>query len=200
MEFNPIQRINKNVNMKKVENYQIKINYFEYTDNQEEVEILKHCEETIFFAEGRMAELNKKRWDAILKMQSILKTQREFQEVLKKLGISKDIKYDLNLREKLYKKSDVSREEIAELPVRAVRKLNKYNFPHNKTVELIREPEKIDKAIKELSCAPKQSITPKKTLEQERVEEIQLLKEERDGYQLKIDKINKRLEELNYFD
>lgn len=120
-----LERKKKNVQLSEssVIDYKSKVNYFKYTDNPEEAKELLKLEHQVIFCTGKIEELREKRWEALAKMRVILKKDKVFIEVMKTIGISKDMIYDINNREKIYLKCEVERKEISKLPTRVIRNL-----------------------------------------------------------------------------
>lgn len=172
----------------KVVDYVSKIDYFKYTHDQEEVKTLRECEQKIVFATGKMEELNLMRWDAFMTMRGILKKDGEFSEVMNSLGMSKDIIYEIKLREKLYIKYDVEKKDIAALPTRAVRTLAKENLTQRQVAEIVKEPAKLKECTKP---------TPKKDHAISIQEELERLEAEKEELLKKQAEIKKRLQEID---
>ncbi|MGL4954703.1 MAG: hypothetical protein ACRC4Y_04405 [Cetobacterium sp.] len=103
--------------------YKSNVDYFKYTDNPSEAKELLKLEHQVIFCSGKIQELREKRWEALMKMRVILKKDGTFSEVMSLIGISKDMIYDINNREKIYSKCEVDRKEIAKLPLRVAQKL-----------------------------------------------------------------------------
>lgn len=120
-----LERKKKNVQLSEssVIDYKSKVDYFKYTDNPEEAKELLKLEHQVIFCTGKIEELREKRWEALAKMRVILKKDKVFIEVMKTIGISKDMIYDINNREKIYLKCEVERKEISKLPTRVIRNL-----------------------------------------------------------------------------
>lgn len=173
----------------KVNIYTSKIDYFKYTNVLEEVNTLKRCEEKIVYTTGKIDELNLARWEAFMTMRSILKKDGEFGEVMSSLGISKDMVYEIKLREKLFVKYDVDKKDIAALPVRAVKALAKENLSHARVAEIVKEPAKLKNYIK--------SFTPKKDKAISIQEELENLEREKETLLKKKAEINKRLQQID---
>ena len=108
-----------------VVDYKSKVDYFKYTDNPTEAKELLNLEHQVIFCTGKIEELREKRWEALTRMRAILKKDGTFSEVMKTIGISKDMIYDINNREKIYLKCEVDRKEISKLPARVVKQLVK---------------------------------------------------------------------------
>lgn len=180
--------VKQNFNTQEVRDYVSKIDYFKYTHDQEEVKTLRECEEKIVYTSGKIQELNMSRWNALITMKQILKKDGEFGEVMRALGISKDMIYEINLREKVYRKYEVEKKDVASLPVRAVKELVKRNYTQIQVAEIVKEPAKL-KEYKE--------PTPKKDKAISIQEELERLEEERAGLIKKKEEINKRLQEID---
>lgn len=106
-----------------VVDYKSKVDYFKYTDNPVEAKELLNLEHQVIFCTGKIEELREKRWEALTRMRAILKKDGIFSEVMKTIGISKDMIYDINNREKIYLKCEVERKDISKLPTRVIRNL-----------------------------------------------------------------------------
>ena len=178
----------QNFNTQQVVDYVSKIDYFKYTHNQEEIRTLRQCEEKIVYTTGKMEELNLARWEAFMTMRNILKKDGEFSEVMNALGMSKDIIYEIKLREKLYIKYDVEKKDIAALPTRAVRAMAKENFTQMQVAEIVKEPAKLKEYTKP---------TPKKDYAVSTQEELENLIQEKENLLKKKAEINKRLKEID---
>lgn len=178
----------QNFNTQEVRDYVSKIDYFKYTHDQNEVKTLRECEEKIVFASGKIQELNMSRWNALLTMRGILKKDGEFGEVMRALGISKDMVYEINLREKIYVKYDVEREDVAKLPVRAVKELAKKDYSQVQVAEIVKEPAKLKEYTKP---------TPQKDKAISIQEELERLETEKENLLKKKEEINKRLKEID---
>lgn len=178
----------QNFQTQEVVQYKTKVDYFKYTHDQEEVKILRNCEEKIAFTTGKIQELNLARWDALMTMRGILKKDGEFGEVMRTLGISKDMIYEINLREKVYVKYDVKREEVASLPVRAVKELAKKEYSQVQVAEIVKEPTKL-KEYKEPTPKKDHAISIQEELERLEAEKEELLKKQAE--------IKKRLQEID---
>lgn len=178
----------QNFNTQKVVDYVSKVDYFKYTHDQAEVKTLRECEQKIAYASGKIKELNMERWNALLTMRGILKKDGEFGEVMRALGISKDMVYEINLREKIYIKYDVKREDIASLPVRAVKELAKKDYSQIQVAEIVKEPAKIKEYAKP---------TPKKDKAISIQEELERLEAEKEELLKKKKEINERLKEID---
>lgn len=120
-----LERKKKNVQLSEssVIDYKSKVDYFKYTDNPNEAKELLKLEHQVIFCTGKIEELREKRWEALARMRVILKKDKVFIEVMKAIGISKDMIYDINNREKIYLKCEVERKEISKLPTRVIRNL-----------------------------------------------------------------------------
>lgn len=132
--------------------YKSNVDYFKYTDNPSEAKELLKLEHQVIFCSGKIQELREKRWEALMKMRVILKKDGTFSEVMSLIGISKDMIYDINNREKIYSKCEVDRKEIAKLPARVVQKLAQDKTLDKDTLERIiksEEPKEEYKIIKE---------------------------------------------------
>lgn len=132
--------------------YKSNVDYFKYTDNPSEAKELLKLEHQVIFCSGKIQELREKRWEALMKMRVILKKDGTFSEVMSLIGISKDMIYDINNREKIYSKCEVDRKEIAKLPARVVQKLAQDKTLDKDTLERIiksDEPKEEYKIIKE---------------------------------------------------
>ena len=178
----------QNFNTQKVVEYVSKVDYFKYTHDQTEIKTLRECEQKIAYASGKIRELNMERWNALLTMRGILKKDGEFGEVMKALGISKDMVYEINLREKIYVKYDVKREDVAALPVRAVKEIAKKDYTQIQVAEIVKEPAKIKEYIKP---------TPQRDKAISIQEEFERLELEKESLLKKKDEINKRLKEID---
>ena len=178
----------QNFNTQKVVEYVSKVDYFKYTHDQTEIKTLRECEQKIAYASGKIRELNMERWNALLTMRGILKKDGEFGEVMKALGISKDMVYEINLREKIYVKYDVKREDVAALPVRAVKEIAKKDYTQIQVAEIVKEPAKIKEYIKP---------TPQRDKAISIQEELERLELEKESLLKKKDEINKRLKEID---
>lgn len=179
---------NFNTQEVKVIDYVSKIDYFKYTHDQNEVKTLRECEQKIVFTTGKIQELNLARWNALLTMRGILKKDGEFGEVMRALGISKDMVYEINLREKIYIKYDVEREDVARLPVRAVKELARKDYSQMQVAEIVKEPARL-KEYAEPTPKKNQVISIQEELERLETEKEELLKKRED--------INKRLQEID---
>ena len=177
----------QNFNTQQVVDYVSKIDYFKYTHNQDEIRTLRQCEEKIAYTSGKIKELNLARWNALMTMRGILKKDGEFGEVMKILGISKDMVYEINLREKIYLKYDVQREEVASLPVRAVKELAKKDYTQMQVAEIVKEPAKL-KEYKEPTPKKDKAVSIQEELERLEAEKEELLKKKKE--------INERLKEI----
>ncbi len=120
-----------------VVDYKSKVNYFKYTDNPQEAKELLKLEHQVVFCIGKIEELREKRWEALTKMRVILKKDKVFKEVMSLIGISKDMVYDINNREKIYLKCEVERKEISKLPTRVIRDLAQDKTLDKPTLERI---------------------------------------------------------------
>ena len=178
----------QNFNTQKVVEYVSKVDYFKYTHDQTKIKTLRECEQKIAYASGKIRELNMERWNALLTMRGILKKDGEFGEVMKALGISKDMVYEINLREKIYVKYDVKREDVAALPVRAVKEIAKKDYTQIQVAEIVKEPAKIKEYIKP---------TPQRDKAISIQEELERLELEKESLLKKKDEINKRLKEID---
>lgn len=120
-----LDRKKKNVQLSEssVIDYKSKVDYFRYTENPSEAKELLKLEHQVIFCTGKIEELREKRWEALTKMRTILKKDGTFSEVMSLIGISKDMIYDINNREKVYLKCEVDRKEISKLPARVVKEL-----------------------------------------------------------------------------
>lgn len=120
-----LDRKKKNVKLSEssVIDYKSKVDYFRYTENPSEAKELLKLEHQVIFCTGKIEELREKRWEALTKMRTILKKDGTFSEVMNLIGISKDMIYDINNREKVYLKCEVDRKEISKLPARVVKEL-----------------------------------------------------------------------------
>lgn len=120
-----LERKKKNVQLSEssVIDYKSKVDYFKHTDNPNEARELLKLEHQVIFCTGKIEELREKRWEALARMRVILKKDKVFIEVMKVIGISKDMIYDINNREKIYLKCEVERKEISKLPTRVIRDL-----------------------------------------------------------------------------
>lgn len=132
--------------------YKSNVDYFKYTDNPSEAKELLKLEHQVIFCSGKIQELREKRWEALMKMRVILKKDGTFSEVMSLIGISKDMIYDINNREKIYLKCEVDRKDIAKLPARVVQKLAQDKTLDKDSLERIikaDEPKEEYKIIKE---------------------------------------------------
>lgn len=120
-----------------VVDYKSKVNYFKYTDNPQEAKELLKLEHQVIFCIGKIEELREKRWEALTKMRVILKKDKVFKEVMSLIGISKDMVYDINNREKIYLKCEIERKEISKLPTRVIRDLAQDKTLDKPTLERI---------------------------------------------------------------
>lgn len=120
-----------------VVDYKSKVDYFKYTDNPQEAKELLKLEHQVVFCIGKIEELREKRWEALTKMRVILKKDKVFKEVMSLIGISKDMVYDINNREKIYLKCEVERKEISKLPTRVIRDLAQDKTLDKPTLERI---------------------------------------------------------------
>ena len=135
-----------------VVDYKSNVDYFKYTDNPLEAKELLKLEHQVIFCSGKIQELREKRWEALMKMREILKKDGTFSEVMSLIGISKDMIYDINNREKIYLKCEVDRKDIAKLPARVVQKLAQDKTLDKDSLERIikaDEPKEEYKIIKE---------------------------------------------------
>ena len=146
----------------KVVEYKSKIDYLQYTDNENEARELLNLEHQVIFCSGKIEEMRQKRWEALTQMRLILKKDGSFSEVMKLIGISKDMIYDINNREKLFVKYEVDRQELAKLPTRIVRDLVKEDFGKDEIIEIVKAENFVEKykSIKE---------------DREKVEEVQVV-------------------------
>lgn len=147
-----------------VVDYKSKVDYFKYTDNPVEAKELLNLEHQVIFCTGKIEELREKRWEALTRMRAILKKDGTFSEVMKTIGISKDMIYDINNREKIYLKCEVDRKEISKLPARVVKQL-----VQDKTLD----KSSLERIIKAENHKEEYTI-----LKEERVEVITLTEEE----------------------
>lgn len=120
-----------------VVDYKSKVDYFKYTDNPQEAKELLKLEHQVVFCIGKIEELREKRWEALTKMRVILKKDKVFKEVMSLIGISKDMVYDINNREKIYLKCEIERKEISKLPTRVIRDLAQDKTLDKPTLERI---------------------------------------------------------------
>lgn len=120
-----------------VVDYKSKVDYFKYTDNPQEAKELLKLEHQVIFCIGKIEELREKRWEALTKMRVILKKDKVFKEVMSLIGISKDMVYDINNREKIYLKCEIERKEISKLPTRVIRDLAQDKTLDKPTLERI---------------------------------------------------------------
>ena len=192
MAFKPKRRLEKPVPTQVVETYKCKVDYTLYSDEEEEVKILRECEEKIAFTEGKIGELIEVRRQAIQQMRVILKEQGVFRKVMAQLGITKDMIYDVDLREKLYIKYDVPREKIQKLSTREVRSLNKYDLSNSVVQDMLEDKEEFKKVI-QLKEKEK-----KGNLQTQREEKIKKLIQEKKRLEERIKQIEEELEQLNY--
>lgn len=120
-----LERQKKNVQLSEstIVDYKSKVDYFKYTENPLEAKELLKLEHQVIFSTGKIEELREKRWEALTRMRVLLKKDGTFSEVMRTIGISKDMIYDINNREKIYLKCEVDRKDIAKLPARVVKKL-----------------------------------------------------------------------------
>lgn len=120
-----LERKKKNVQLSEssVIDYKSKVDYFKYTDNPNEAKELLNLEHQVIFCTGKIEELREKRWESLTRMRTILKKEGIFKEVMGLIGISKDMVYDINNREKIYLKCEINRKEISKLSTRVIRDL-----------------------------------------------------------------------------
>lgn len=120
-----LDRKKKNVQLSEssVVDYKSKVDYFKYTENPIEAKELLKLEHQVIFCSGKIEELREKRWEALTRMRTILKKEGVFKEVMGLIGISKDMVYDINNREKIYLKCEIDRRDISKLPTRVIRDL-----------------------------------------------------------------------------
>lgn len=180
--------VKQNFNTQEVRDYVSKIDYFKYTHNQEEIKTLRECEEKIVYTTGKIQELNMSRWTALITMKQILKKDGQFGEVMRSLGISKDMIYEINLREKIYRKYEIEKKDIAALPVRAVKELAKKDYTQIQVAEIVKEPAKLKEYAKP---------TPQKDKAVSIQEELERLEEERKTLVKKKEEIIKRIQEID---
>lgn len=174
--------------------FKSRVDYFKYTDNPEEVKRLKELEEVIFYTSGKMEELRTKRWEALTEMRAILKKDGTFTEVARQIGMSKDIIYDTNLREKIYTRYDIGRKDVLSLPTRAVRAISKYEFTDSELKRILNNNENLQPILVQKE-AEKQKVSQK---EQERQDRIKKLLTRRKRLVEEIAEIDRELEQLNY--
>lgn len=192
MAFKPKRRLERPAPTQVVETYKCKVDYTLYSDKEEEVKVLRECEEKIAFTEGKIGELIEVRRQAIQQMRVILKEQGVFRKIMGQLGITKDMIYDVDLREKLYIKYDVPREKIQKLSTREVRSLNKYDLSNSVVQDMLEDKEEFKKVI-QLKEKEK-----KGNLQQQREEKIKKLTQEKERLEERIKQIEEELEQLNY--
>lgn len=192
MAFKPKRRLERPAPTQIVEAYKCKVDYTLYADKEEDIKVLRECEEKIAFTEGKIGELIEVRRQAIQQMRVILKEQGVFRKVMAQLGITKDMIYDVDLREKLYIKYDVPREKIQKLSTREVRTLNKYEFSQDVVKDIIEDKEEFKKVVQ---IKEKEN---KGNLQQQREEKIKKLKAEKKRLEERIKQIEEELEQLNY--
>lgn len=163
-----------------VVDYKSKVDYFKYTDNPVEAKELLNLEHQVIFCTGKIEELREKRWEALTRMRAILKKDGTFSEVMKTIGISKDMIYDINNREKIYLKCEVDRKEISKLPARVVKQLVK-----DKT---------LDKSSLERIIKSENQKVEYEILKEERTETIILTEE-----QIKSNKRDEIIKKINWY-
>ena len=163
-----------------VVDYKSKVDYFKYTDNPTEAKELLNLEHQVIFCTGKIEELREKRWEALTRMRAILKKDGTFSEVMKTIGISKDMIYDINNREKIYLKCEVDRKEISKLPARVVKQLVK-----DKT---------LDKSSLERIIKSENQKVEYEILKEERTETIILTEE-----QIKSNKRDEIIKKINWY-
>ncbi|MEG0301225.1 hypothetical protein [Cetobacterium sp.] len=163
-----------------VVDYKSKVDYFKYTDNPVEAKELLNLEHQVIFCTGKIEELREKRWEALTKMRAILKKDGTFSEVMKTIGISKDMIYDINNREKIYLKCEVDRKEISKLPARVVKQL-----VQDKT---------LDKSSLERIIKSENQKVEYEILKEERTETIILTEE-----QIKSNKRDEIIKKINWY-
>ena len=163
-----------------VVDYKSKVDYFKYTDNPTEAKELLNLEHQVIFCTGKIEELREKRWEALTRMRAILKKDGTFSEVMKTIGISKDMIYDINNREKIYLKCEVDRKEISKLPARVVKQL-----VQDKT---------LDKSSLERIIKSENQKVEYEILKEERTETIILTEE-----QIKSNKRNEIIKKINWY-
>lgn len=192
MVFKPKRRLERPAPTQVVEAYKCKVDYTLYSDKEEEIKVLRECEEKIAFTEGKIGELIEVRRQAIQQMRVILKEQGVFRKVMAQLGITKDMIYDVDLREKLYIKYDVPREKIQKLSTREVRSLNKYDLSNSVVQDMLEDKEEFKKVI-QLKEKEK-----KGNLQTQREEKIKKLTQEKKRLEERLEQIKEELEQLNY--
>lgn len=163
-----------------VVDYKSKVDYFKYTDNPTEAKELLNLEHQVIFCTGKIEELREKRWEALTRMRAILKKDGTFSEVMKTIGISKDMIYDINNREKIYLKCEVDRKEISKLPARVVKQL-----VQDKT---------LDKSSLERIIKSENQKVEYEILKEERTETIILTEE-----QIKSNKRDEIIKKINWY-
>ena len=163
-----------------VVDYKSKVDYFKYTDNPVEAKELLNLEHQVIFCTGKIEELREKRWEALTRMRAILNKDGTFSEVMKTIGISKDMIYDINNREKIYLKCEVDRKEISKLPARVVKQLVK-----DKT---------LDKSSLERIIKSENQKVEYEILKEERTETIILTEE-----QIKSNKRDEIIKKINWY-
>lgn len=161
-----LERQKKNVQLSEstIVDYKSKVDYFKYTENPLEAKELLKLEHQVIFSTGKIEELREKRWEALTRMRVLLKKDGTFSEVMRTIGISKDMIYDINNREKIYLKCEVDRKDIAKLPARVVKKL---------ALDKALDKSSLERIIKAENHKEEYAI-----LKEERVEVITLTEEE----------------------
>ena len=177
-----LERQKKNVQLSEstIVDYKSKVDYFKYTENPLEAKELLKLEHQVIFSTGKIEELREKRWEALTRMRVLLKKDGTFSEVMKTIGISKDMIYDINNREKIYLKCEVDRKDIAKLPARVVKKL---------ALDKDLDKSSLERIIKAENHKEEYAI-----LKEERVEVVTLTEEE-----IKNNKREEILKKINWY-